>query len=58
MPTADVPATKDQPLADAIRDQPQRHPALARLRADLVKGVTAEQVITSYDRQHHRHNRS
>ncbi len=34
------------------------HPALARLQRELAAGDTLEQVITSYDRMHHRHNRS
>lgn len=34
------------------------NPALARLQQDLSTGASADQVITSYDRMHHRHNRS
>ena len=34
------------------------HPALARLQRDLAAGDEADQLITSYDRMHHRHNRS
>ena len=48
----------DEQVVDALRAHPQRHPALARLRQNLVGDGSSSQVITSYDRQHHRHNRS
>jgi hypothetical protein len=49
----------ERELVDTIRANPQRHPALARLRADLIASTsTTSRAITSYDRQHHRHNRS
>ena len=44
--------TQLKSLPDAV------HPALARLQRDLAAGDAADQVITSYDRMHHRHNRS
>lgn len=34
------------------------NPALQRLQARILKSVDASEVITSYDRMHHRHNRS
>lgn len=34
------------------------NPAIQRLRFRLIKESDASQVITSYDRMHHRHNRS
>lgn len=34
------------------------NPALQRLQARVRKGAEASEVITSYDRMHHRHNRS
>jgi hypothetical protein len=43
-------------LAEALRDHRPRHPALSRLH-DQAIGAEVEQ-ITSYDRMHHRHNRS
>ena len=35
-----------------------KHPALNRVRAKLVASEKIETAITSYDRMHHRHNRS
>lgn len=34
------------------------NPALQRLRERVVSGTPASEVITSYDRMHHRHSRS
>ncbi len=34
------------------------NPALQRLRDRVVSGTSASEVITSYDRMHHRHSRS
>lgn len=34
------------------------NPALQRLQGRVVAGSTASEVITSYDRMHHRHSRS
>lgn len=34
------------------------NPALQRLQARLLSHVDASEVITSYDRMHHRHSRS
>lgn len=34
------------------------NPALQRLQGRLRQEVPASEVITSYDRMHHRHNRS
>ena len=34
------------------------NPALQRLKARILREVDASEVITSYDRMHHRHNRS
>ncbi|MFY2036589.1 YhhA family cyclophane-containing RiPP [Achromobacter xylosoxidans] len=34
------------------------NPALQRLQARILKSADASEVITSYDRMHHRHNRS
>ncbi|MEZ5959786.1 MAG: YhhA family cyclophane-containing RiPP [Hyphomonadaceae bacterium] len=43
--------------AELLRAQPE-NPALLRLKARLLAGADASQVITSYDRMYHRHNRS
>lgn len=40
-----------------LRDQPS-NPALQRLKGRLLAEVDASEVITSYDRMHHRHSRS
>lgn len=34
------------------------NPVLHRLQARVLRGLDASEVITSYDRMHHRHNRS
>jgi hypothetical protein len=34
------------------------NPALQRLRGRVLAGTQASEVITSYDRMHHRHSRS
>lgn len=34
------------------------NPALQRLQGCVLAGAQASEVITSYDRMHHRHNRS
>lgn len=34
------------------------NPAIQRLKARVLSETDASQVITSYDRMHHRHNRS
>lgn len=40
-----------------LRDQPS-NPALQRLKGRLLAEADASEVITSYDRMHHRHSRS
>ena len=34
------------------------NPAIQRLRSRVLASAEASEVITSYDRMHHRHNRS
>jgi hypothetical protein len=43
--------------AALLRGQPT-NPALQRLKGRLLSETEASEVITSYDRMHHRHNRS
>lgn len=43
-------------LAEELREHRPEHPALARLHQRMVD--SEDQQITSYDRMHHRHNRS
>lgn len=54
------PSTPQAPseLKESIlRSQPS-NPALQRLQSRVLARVDASEVITSYDRMHHRHNRS
>ncbi len=43
-------------LVDELREHLPDHPVLARVHSRLID--TEDQQITSYDRMHHRHNRS
>ena len=45
-------------LRDVIVRGEYANPALQRLQARILKSADASDVITSYDRMHHRHNRS
>jgi len=45
-------------VRDAIVRGKHANPALQRLQVRVLKGADASDVITSYDRMHHRHNRS
>jgi len=45
-------------IRDAIVRGKHSNPALQRLQARVLKSADASEVITSYDRMHHRHNRS
>ena len=54
-----VKSTKEN-LAHLLTNNNLNHPALNRLQAKLVSSPESgvEACITSYDRMHHRHNRS
>lgn len=43
--------------AQIVKKLSPKHPALSRLHAEL-KNESGTSAITSYDRMHHRHNRS
>lgn len=45
-------------VRDAVARGEYANPALQRLQARILKSVGASEVITSYDRMHHKHNRS
>ena len=45
-------------VRDAITRDQHANPALQRLQTRILKVTDASEVITSYDRMHHRHNRS
>lgn len=47
----------NQGLAPTLQQHTPAHPALSRLRAKLVE-TSGVQVISAYDRMHHRHSRS
>ena len=45
-------------VRDAIARGKHAKPALQRLQTRILKSTDASEVITSYDRMHHKHNRS
>jgi len=45
-------------LVQLLKNLKPKHPALNRVHAQLVASVGIETAISSYDRVHHRHNRS
>lgn len=45
-------------LRDAVLRADPANPALQRLLARILRESNPGEVITSYDRMHHRHNRS
>ena len=45
-------------IAQTLKAAAVTHPGLKRLRTKLVSKGETEIAITSYDRMHHRHNRS
>jgi hypothetical protein len=52
------PVEHSEDIRSAIlRDQPD-NPTLQRLKGRLLADSEASEVITSYDRMHHRHSRS
>jgi hypothetical protein len=50
----------DEQIAAVLTNVAPKHPALRRLHQKLNEstGLRAEASISSYDRMHHRHNRS
>jgi hypothetical protein len=60
MSQTETPVEKQQSAADlreALKNGTTAHPVLTRLIAKLDKANGASEVITSYSRMHHRHNR-
>ncbi len=45
-------------IVEPLRSEEPEHPALARLARRLADDGSAAEVITSYDRMHHRHSRA
>lgn len=48
----------DRDLQDALLRAGPTNPALQRLQQRVLEGADASEIITSYDRMHHRHSRS
>lgn len=48
----------DGGVRDRLLKSKTTHPALQRLQGRMRAGAEASEVITSYDRMHHRHSRS
>jgi len=53
-----VPVEGEPDLRDVVLRAQSSNPAIQRLQHRLLADVDASEVITSYDRMHHRHNRS
>ncbi|WP_371747986.1 YhhA family cyclophane-containing RiPP [Hahella aquimaris] len=51
-------ASVRNPVRDALLRNTSSNLALQRLQSRVLKTTNASEVITSYDRMHHRHNRS
>lgn len=53
-------AISDEQVAMVLKNVTPKHPVLRRLHRKLnrERGMRTEAAITSYDRMHHRHNRS
>ena len=58
MSITDTNVDAAETMQEQLRQTPTQHPAVARLQATLSGQTSPDQVITSYDRMHHRHNRS
>ena len=52
-----TPSESDEIRSALLRAQPT-NPALQRLKGRLLTEAEVSDAITSYDRMHHRHNRS
>jgi hypothetical protein len=49
---------RERDLRTAVLRTTSTNPALQRLQQRVLENVDASEVITSYDRMHHRHSRS
>lgn len=49
---------EDNSVRSDVLKSTTTNPALQRLQGRVFAGAEASEVITSYDRMHHRHNRS
>ncbi|PPJ49143.1 hypothetical protein C0075_00750 [Rhizobium sp. KAs_5_22] len=48
----------EQALKTTVMRSQSENPAIQRLKNRILATAEASEVITSYDRMHHRHNRS
>ncbi|MCA2380049.1 hypothetical protein ATU3C_25245 [Agrobacterium genomosp. 3 str. RTP8] len=48
----------DDAVKTSVLRSESLNPAIQRLRSRVLANAEASEVITSYDRMHHRHNRS
>lgn len=48
----------DDAVKTSVLRSESLNPAIQRLRGRVLANAEASEVITSYDRMHHRHNRS
>lgn len=55
---SDVIAPETAATRTAVIGARPSNPALQRLQRRVLAGASASEVITSYDRMHHRHSRS
>ena len=53
-----APQPAEDTLKTAVLKSQSANPAIQRLRSRVLASAEASEVITSYDRMHHRHNRS
>jgi hypothetical protein len=56
--SSDGPVQSGSDLRAAVLRSKPTNPALQRLQRRVLAGAEASEVITSYDRMHHRHSRS
>lgn len=58
MSATDTQIDLTETVRHQLKSQTVENPALLRLQSNLAGEASPDQVITSYDRMHHRHNRS
>lgn len=56
--TAQVTPSKNNDVRSSLFQGQPTNPVLQRLKKRLLAEAEASEAITSYDRMHHRHNRS
>jgi hypothetical protein len=57
-PTPHTEVSADEDIRAAVINTQSDNPALQRLQSRARASAGASEVITSYDRMHHRHSRS